>query len=141
MHIIIPPYRAQYKIHTIIQVEGAVRWWDRERIYKRRKSPDSPQSTVKRKNLVAIIFGGFENIPIWWRFNLAMILEERGWARYFVHLVNTNFGKFHCSPISPNKSSPIIYRFTVTDSYDQGTDQTVLFDRSCDVLFAWHTYM
>ena len=29
------------------------------------------------------------------------------------HLVITNFGKFINSPISLNKSSPIIYRFTV----------------------------
>ena len=29
--------------------------------------------------LVAIIFGGFENITIWQRFNLEILLEESGW--------------------------------------------------------------
>ena len=51
-------------------------------------------NTVKQEMLVAIIFGGFENITIWLRFNLAIlywktvdgldiILEDRGWARYY----------------------------------------------------------
>ena len=63
--------------------------------------------------LVAIIFGGFENITIWRRFNLAILLDESGRVRYFCHLVTTNFGEFFNTPISPNKSSPIIYHFTV----------------------------
>ena len=42
--------------------------------------------TVKREMLVAIIFGGFENITIWRRFSL----EEYGWGSYFFHLVTTN---------------------------------------------------
>ena len=29
--------------------------------------------------LVAIIFGGFENITIWQRFNFELLLEESGW--------------------------------------------------------------
>ena len=64
--------------------------------------------------LVAIIFGGFENITIWLRFNLAIhvSLKESGCAPYFFQLVTTNLAKF-ISPISPNKSSPIIYHFTV----------------------------
>ena len=61
--------------------------------------------------LVDIKFGGFENITIWLRFNLAISLKESGWGPYFFQLVNTNF---IISPISPNKSSPLIYRFTVS---------------------------
>ena len=34
-------------------------------------------NTVKREMLVAIIFGGFENITLWQRFNLATLWEER----------------------------------------------------------------
>ena len=40
-------------------------------------------STVKREMFVAIIFGGFENITILRRFNLAIILEESGWLDIF----------------------------------------------------------
>ena len=61
---------------------------------------------------VAIIFGGFEYITIWSRFNLAILLEE---SELYSPLVTTNFGEFFNSPILPNKSSPIIYRFTVND--------------------------
>ena len=43
--------------------------------------------------LVAIIFGGFENITIWLRFNLAISLKESGWGPYFFQLVTTNFGE------------------------------------------------
>ena len=43
--------------------------------------------------LVAIIFGGFENITIWRRFNLAILLEESGWGRYLFYLVTTNLAK------------------------------------------------
>ena len=68
-------------------------------------------NTVKREMLVAIIFGGFENITIWLRFNLAISLKLSGWGPYFFQLATTNFGE-----ISPNKSSPIIYRFTVQRS-------------------------
>ena len=42
---------------------------------------------------MAVIFGGFENITIWQRFNLEILLEENGWGKYFFHLVTTNFGK------------------------------------------------
>ena len=35
-------------------------------------------NTVKREMLVVIIFGGFENITIWRRFILAILLEESG---------------------------------------------------------------
>ena len=40
--------------------------------------------TVKRVMLLAItgIFGAFENITIWRRFNLAILLEESGWVQY-----------------------------------------------------------
>ena len=51
--------------------------------------------TVKREMLVAIIFGGFENITIWLRFNLAILLEESWWGSYFVQLVTTNFGEIY----------------------------------------------
>ena len=67
-------------------------------------------TTVKREMLVAIIFGSFENNTIWWRFNLAIILEERGGLNILFiwwKLILANFFN------SPNKSSPIIYRFTV----------------------------
>ena len=37
-------------------------------------------------------FGGFENITIWLRFNLAISLKESGWGPYFFQLVTTNFG-------------------------------------------------
>ena len=36
-----------------------------------------------REMLVAIIFGGFENITIWRRFNLAILLGESGWGQIF----------------------------------------------------------
>ena len=52
-------------------------------------------STVKLKMLVAIIFGGFENITIWQRFNLEILLEESGWGPYFFHLLTTNFGEIY----------------------------------------------
>ena len=51
--------------------------------------------TVKREMLVAIIFGDFENITIWLRFNLAISLKESGWGPYFFQLVTTNFGKIY----------------------------------------------
>ena len=51
--------------------------------------------TVKREMLVAIIFGGFENITIWLRFNLEILLEESGWGPYFFHLATTNFGEIY----------------------------------------------
>ena len=51
--------------------------------------------TVKREILVAIIFGGFENITIWLRFNLAISLKESGWGPYFFQLVTTNFGEIY----------------------------------------------
>ena len=63
---------------------------------------------------MTIIFGSFENITIWQRFNLEISLEESWWGPYlFFHLVTTNLAKFINSSISPNKSSPIIYRYTV----------------------------
>ena len=40
-------------------------------------------STVRREMLVAIIFGSFENITIWLRFNLVISLKESGWGPYF----------------------------------------------------------
>ena len=40
--------------------------------------------TVKREMLVAIIFGGFENITIWQIFNLEILLDESGRGPYFV---------------------------------------------------------
>ena len=52
-------------------------------------------STVKREMLVAIIFGGFENITIWLRFNLAISLKESIWGSIFFQLVTTNFGEIH----------------------------------------------
>ena len=45
--------------------------------------------------LVAIIFGGFENITIWLRFNLAKSLKESGWGSIYFQLVTTNFGKIY----------------------------------------------
>ena len=33
--------------------------------------------------MVAIKFCGFENITIWQRFNLEILLEESGWGPYF----------------------------------------------------------
>ena len=43
---------------------------------------------------MAIQFGGFENVTIWQRFNLEIILEESGWDPYFSlwALVTANFG-------------------------------------------------
>ena len=63
--------------------------------------------------LVAIIFGGFENITIWLRFNLAISLKESGWVHIFFNWRLLTLAKFIISPFSPNKSSPIIYHFTV----------------------------
>ena len=62
-------------------------------------------NTVKREMLVAIIFGGFENITIWQRFNLAILFKESGWARYFVIWWWLILAIFFNSPISPNKYS------------------------------------
>ena len=45
--------------------------------------------------LVAIIFGGFENITIWQRFNLDSLLEENGWGTYFFILMTTNFDEIY----------------------------------------------
>ena len=47
--------------------------------------------------LVAIIFGGFENITIWLRFNLSISLKESGpyWGSICFQLVTTNFGKIY----------------------------------------------
>ena len=39
--------------------------------------------TVKPEMLAAIIFGGFGNITIWLRFNLAISFEESGWVHIF----------------------------------------------------------
>ena len=33
--------------------------------------------------LAAIIFGGFENITIWQKFNLELLLEASGWGSTF----------------------------------------------------------
>ena len=51
----------------------------------------------KTRNVGAtsIIFGGFENITIWQRFNLEFLFEESGWGPYFFHLVTTNFGEIY----------------------------------------------
>ena len=43
---------------------------------------------------VAIIFGGFENITIWLRFNLAISLKESGWGPYFFQLVTNYWRRF-----------------------------------------------
>ena len=51
--------------------------------------------TVKQEMLVAIIFGSFENIAIWLRFNLAISLKESGWGPYFFQLVTTKFGEIY----------------------------------------------
>ena len=56
---------------------------------------NSLPSTVKREMLVAIIFGGFENITIWLRFNLAISLKESVWGSIFFQLVTTNFGEIY----------------------------------------------
>ena len=40
-------------------------------------------STVKQEMSATIIFGSFENITIWLRFNLAISLKENGWGPYF----------------------------------------------------------
>ena len=45
--------------------------------------------------LVDIKFCGFENITIWQRFNLEILLEESGRGPYFFHLVTANFGKIY----------------------------------------------
>ena len=44
--------------------------------------------TVKREMLVAIIFGVFENIAIYQRFNFELLLEESGWGAYFFSFGN-----------------------------------------------------
>ena len=47
--------------------------------------------------LVSInIFGSFENITIWQRFNLEILLKESGCGvPQFVHLVTANFGEIY----------------------------------------------
>ena len=40
-------------------------------------------NTVNQEMLVAIIFGDFENITIWQKFNLEILLEESGWVHIF----------------------------------------------------------
>ena len=49
--------------------------------------------TVKREMLAAIIFGGFENITIWQKFNLVLLLEASGWGPHFFHLATINLGE------------------------------------------------
>ena len=45
---------------------------------------------------MTIIFGFFENITIWQRFNyLEILLGESGWGPYFSHLATTNFGEIY----------------------------------------------
>ena len=44
--------------------------------------------------LVAIIFGGFENITIWRKLNLVILLEKKVGGLDFFHLVKANFGDF-----------------------------------------------
>ena len=73
--------------------------------------------TVKREYLAAIIFGVFLNITIWQRINLAIsntgIYKDADvfiWRR----LILANLSN---SPISPNKSLPIINCFTVSETY------------------------
>ena len=60
-----------------------------------------------------IIFGGFSNMTIWQRINLAIsntaIYKDCN-VIIWRQLILANFLN---SPISPNKSSPIINRFTV----------------------------
>ena len=74
-------------------------------------------TTVKREMLAAIIFGGFENITIWLRFNLAISLKESVWGSIFFQLVTTNFCEIDYFSNFANKSSPIIDRFTVSEYY------------------------
>ena len=70
---------------------------------------------------MTVIFGGFENITICLIFNLAISLKESGWGPYFFFNWRLlNLAKFIISPISQNKSSPIIYRFTVYDFNKSG---------------------
>ena len=71
-------------------------------------------NTVNQEMLVAIIFGGFENITIWQRFNLEISLEESGRGPYFFIWWQLILAKcIKNSPISPNKYLPIIDHFTV----------------------------
>ena len=44
---------------------------------------DQQICSVKWEMLLAIIFGGFENITIWQGFNLEILLEESGWGLYY----------------------------------------------------------
>ena len=69
--------------------------------------------TIKRKMLVAIIFGGFENITIWLRFNLAISLKESAWGPYFFQLVTTNIGQNLLFRQFRQINLRQIYRFTV----------------------------
>ena len=71
--------------------------------------------TVKWENLAPTIFGGFSNIQIWQIINLAIsnfgIFKDYDvfiWWRLILVI-------FKNSPISPNKSSPIINCFTVVE--------------------------
>ena len=73
--------------------------------------------TVKREYLVAIIFSGFSNMTIWQRINLGIsntAIYKNCNVFIWRQLILANFLN---SPISPNKSLPIINRFTV---YMQG---------------------
>ena len=63
------------------------------RVMYAEKGGGEKRHTVKREMLVAIIFGGFENITIWLRVNLAISLKASGWGPYFFQLVTTNFGE------------------------------------------------
>ena len=69
--------------------------------------------TVKREYLAAIIFGGFSNMTIWQRIDLAIsntaIYKDCN-VIIWRQLILANFLN---SPISPNKLSPIINHFTV----------------------------
>ena len=44
---------------------------------------------------MAIIFGGFENITIWQRFNSGDIIERKWLGSILFHLETTNFGEIY----------------------------------------------
>ena len=65
--------------------------------------------------LVASIFGGFENITIWLRFNFEILLEGSGWVHIF-HLV-TGVYQYYGGLVSPCLLCPTLYMYCKTINY------------------------
>ena len=80
------------------------------------KYPQLNNIYCKRLMLVAVLFGGFVNITIWQRFNLKILYYWKKVVRVHIFFIwwLLILANFINSPISPNKSLPLINRFKVS---------------------------